>query len=751
MIISGQIERVPTKEKDIQEMNFEQTTKRSFTPNTHRTVQITPSSALAVKSPGVSSNDKADGFLGLFATVSNDKKSGKETTTTPLYLGNIDIDDLRRFQQFQELSGNPNDLEKYLQLQNSNTQKKDEGIVSRKQSGQQLRRSENRKMQNLNRRVGNNKDDDSEEKIEALQMLVKSNIQDSFENQNQLYLNQRVPISQTKSKQVSYVMPSGENLNIYKSQVEKPPQPPINNAQLQNSLPFLLQDPSQYKSQSILINPPNAAYVPYQSNTPNPISDRQSTLPFLDIPNSNQQSPIQNFVQSQQYTLPSQSQLQTNNFVFKGNSQSSFNANENLLNLNPASVYSKTYNQPGTKENLAPSQVNGLNGIYQNNSPQSNPLVNANDYAINPYINSQNEKSNFWETRANPVHAPKYSNKIETYQVNLPKENVISLTAPGNDMRRVGTNYNLDNSVLNQQTNLGQNMQSGGQFSIKDLDNQLRKAQEEQKLLQVQLNQLKNSGISPTMNIPKPQDGFAQFQGNKVSNNMGNTKQITTNSAYNKPFNTLDYQATRNSYPRKLSGFPMNFEDMINTGLSLAQQKKDNSYQNHNAQAKQVINPSKNNAQSQMTWNSQPYSQSNSNKQDVSNYPRGLQYGNLQSTYSKKQQQNTKFNPSTLISENKLNGKISRERLPDNFLGKKDISSNIIDTDQIHIIGPNCYIMTPKGFKSIGKAPNCTPTSSSGKSEKKLKLQKSLGNSGSIWDSLTSIPLVNNFAKTIGM
>ena len=111
--ISGQIERTPKKDEKVQKIMQEQTTKRSFSPNTHRSIQITPSSSIAIQSSNLNKNK--DGFLGLFATVSDDQKLGKETTTAPLYLGNIDIEDLRKFQQFQEISGHENDLQKYMQ------------------------------------------------------------------------------------------------------------------------------------------------------------------------------------------------------------------------------------------------------------------------------------------------------------------------------------------------------------------------------------------------------------------------------------------------------------------------------------------------------------------------------------------------------------------------------------------------------------------------------------------------------------
>ena len=78
---------------------------------------------------------------------------------------------------------------------------------------------------------------------------------------------------------------------------------------------------------------------------------------------------------------------------------------------------------------------------------------------------------------------------------------------------------------------------------------------------------------------------------------------------------------------------------------------------------------------------------------------------------------------------------------------------NSIDSEQIHIIGPNCYIMSKSGFKYVGKAPNCDAVDIKKnlreKGERRDRRQN--GRSGSIWDSIKSMPLVNKFAKSFGI
>jgi len=760
MDTQGQIERTPTEEDQAKGNIYEQTTKRSFKPNTHRTVQITPSSSVPVASSNT--NQNKDGFLGLFATVSNEPKFSKETTTAPLFLGNIDIEDLRKFQQFQEISGKSDDFQKYMQLQNTvdARERENKKRVSRKQVDQSHSGFRNKSVQKQNRRVSQPPVDDSEQKIEALQMLVSSNIQNSLENQKQLYMRQRGLNHQQMKNQMSLARPYAENLNIYNNQVEKPPQPPINNGQLQNGMPFLLQDPSQYKSQVIKINQPNHGFASYPSNTPNPINNLQSTLPFLDTPNiqpmNTKMAQSQNGVQPQlnHYTLQSQFKPQAkendNAFVFKDNSHKSTNQQQqSLYNFNQIQP---NYSYMPQQENPSVTQINNFNN-YNKNGVQPIPIAdsNLNQNLFNPFTKLEN--TNFWESRTNSIQPSSYSHNMNLGN-SMPDQNIQSITAQNNEQRRAGqetSNYHKDSYGFSQLVNGKSSGYDNNMFSIKDLDTQLKKAREEQKILQVQLNQLKNSGISPTLNGQTPKQSFLHLPVNQPSFNVGNTPRpkVSSNNAFNNPYQTQKYDDTRSNYPRKLSGFPMNFEDMINTGLSLAQQKKENSFENPPYHSLQAVIPRNLIPSSPTQWKSQQFPQTSPKKQAFSNFQSGVHLSNSQNTHKK--QQKTNFNPSKLISQNILESKLSQETLHDNFLGNKDISSNVIDTDQIHIIGPNCYVMTNVGFKSIGKAPYCSQTQTSEVSGKKINSKKSFSSSGSIWDSLTSIPLVNNFAKTIGI
>ena len=61
---------------------------------------------------------------------------------------------------------------------------------------------------------------------------------------------------------------------------------------------------------------------------------------------------------------------------------------------------------------------------------------------------------------------------------------------------------------------------------------------------------------------------------------------------------------------------------------------------------------------------------------------------------------------------------------------------NSLKTNSVHVFGQNCYIMTESGFELLGPARKC------------VKDRKS--NPRSIWDSLSSIPILNTFARTIG-
>ena len=84
-------------------------------------------------------------------------------------------------------------------------------------------------------------------------------------------------------------------------------------------------------------------------------------------------------------------------------------------------------------------------------------------------------------------------------------------------------------------------------------------------------------------------------------------------------------------------------------------------------------------------------------------------------------------NPNQLISSKSQNRNVKNPPKPE---------ATMASPDSFHVLGPNCYIKTETEFKLIGPASLC------------IKDRKS--NSKSIWDSLTSIPILNTFAKTIG-
>ena len=114
IVITGQIERTPKKDDILPDLLQELTTKMSFTPNTHRTIQLNPhtSSSVPVKSDG-------NGFLGLFATLSNDPAAALSSATkAPLYLGNIDMEELKKFHDFQEVQDSNSQIAQYLKLKN---------------------------------------------------------------------------------------------------------------------------------------------------------------------------------------------------------------------------------------------------------------------------------------------------------------------------------------------------------------------------------------------------------------------------------------------------------------------------------------------------------------------------------------------------------------------------------------------------------------------------------------------------------
>ena len=69
-------------------------------------------------------------------------------------------------------------------------------------------------LQNRRLDVDIDDDDDSEQKINALQLLVKNNIQESLQNQHKHLSGDLSP------NHMAYVVPSAEHLNMYNSQVE---------------------------------------------------------------------------------------------------------------------------------------------------------------------------------------------------------------------------------------------------------------------------------------------------------------------------------------------------------------------------------------------------------------------------------------------------------------------------------------------------------------------------------------------------
>ena len=141
------------------------------------------------------------------------------------------MDELKKFHNFDEVQNSNSNIAKYLKLKNllDSTKKQ----LRKKKTLSHSQASRNQLLQNRRLSI----EEDPDDKISALQMLVKNNIQESLR-------------SQTGTGQMSakYLVPHADNLNTYNSQVEKPG--PVT-GQLQH-LPFLMQDPNQY--QSIMIN-----------------------------------------------------------------------------------------------------------------------------------------------------------------------------------------------------------------------------------------------------------------------------------------------------------------------------------------------------------------------------------------------------------------------------------------------------------------------------------------------------------------
>ena len=149
-------------------------------------------------------------------------------STTPKYLGTLDLDDLEQFQKFQRRSnGDPQELKAFLTQMSSNKGFSKRMSRVQEETGMVKRKSPKRKDK---KRVSQPPPDDPDKKIEALQVLVTSNIQNSLAERRRQYLAQK-----------STPRPSpGRIHQIHtQEQVEKPPE--YNAAP---GLPFLVQEPA---------------------------------------------------------------------------------------------------------------------------------------------------------------------------------------------------------------------------------------------------------------------------------------------------------------------------------------------------------------------------------------------------------------------------------------------------------------------------------------------------------------------------
>ena len=279
MIFSGQIERTPKQDDRLPDLLQEVVTKRTFTPNTHRTIQLNPhtSSSVSDKSSG-----SGKGFLDLFATQSNNNLQLDSSTSLPDYLGNIDLEELKKYHDFSTVTESTSIVAKYLKLKDM--------MAKKKKLEEQKKNSRYDILTKLlqNRRL--DVEDDSDSKIDALKMLVKSNIEDSLKSQHSQLTGTKNDLG---GKHMAYAIPSVDNLNMFNSQVEKPIQSPVN-TDLQN-LPFLVQDSNHYQVPMVHAVSQSGSPIVH-SNTPNPfVSGLHSTLPFLDLnlkPQTASQSPV---------------------------------------------------------------------------------------------------------------------------------------------------------------------------------------------------------------------------------------------------------------------------------------------------------------------------------------------------------------------------------------------------------------------------------------------------------------------------
>lgn len=601
-MLSGQIERTPVEPQDDFIVVEDVTTKRTFNPSTHRSIRINPTTAIVDHSK---EGANPDGFLGLFATVNS---KAEMTSTTPKYLGTLDLDDLEQFKKFQRRSnGDPQELKAFLTQMSSNKGFSKRMSRVHEETGKVKRKSATRKEK---KRVSQPLDD-PDKKIEALQVLVTSNIQNSLAERRRQYLAQK-----------STPRPSpGRIHQIHtQEQVEKPPE--YNAAP---GLPFLVQEP------------PSLPFLP---------ANQQQSQEFNFVPSNNQG---QNYV-----LLPT--------------------ASPPIYGPTLPATYSFTAADSGTFQNLP------LSSIFSGNQ---------NSFAAAGDINRQ-----LAEARQEQAELQK---RLDQF-----------LVTPQKGFVQPNVNAGLSkNNFVTPNINIGQSHNSFVTPSFNPL-------------------QYQNSFVTPSTNIEQGYSNFIQpySQPNSYTQSAPDSGKFSfglQGSSENIPSVMTSNFNSRGDYPRTLNfGLPMNFEEMMNTGLSLAKQSqryKDNSQILPTSAPAVTAAPTKAPLNSAMqSWKLQQ---------------KRVDHSSM-SQKSKGNERFKDFRPSKTMKKTGQDKMHGYNRKP---------AVNTVDSDQIHIIGPNCYVMTGSGFKLVGASELCR--------EEKASMRRT--GPSSIWDSLTSLPIVNTFAKTLGM
>ena len=571
------------------------TTKRTFNPSTHRSIRINPTTAIIDHSKDGAANP--DGFLGLFATVNAKEEM---TSTTPKYLGTLDLEDLEKFQQFQRRSnGDPQQLKAFLSQMSSN-----QGFSKRmsrghdeNESGEKKPRRKEKKRVSVSQPV-----DDPDKKIEALQVLVTSNIQNSLAERRRQYLAQK---STPSPGGIHQVIHTGGLTR--QEQVEKPPE-----YNAGPGLPFLVQEPA-----------PSLPFLP---------ANQQQAQEFNYVPPNKAN---QNFVHLATPSPPIYGPtLPAATYSFTAADSGTFQAGQNLP---LSSIFSGSQNTfPAVDINRQLAEARQEKAELQKRldmflgNQQNQPSVKVGSNFVTPNINIGQSLNNFVTPGFSPVQ---YQNSFVT-----------------------------PSPIIDQGNNFVQSYSPQNHFALSDAESK------------------------------QPQYRFGS---------QGSSKDFDMTSTFN----------SRGDYPRSLNfGLPMNFEDMMNTGLSLAKQSQrlKEKVPRSPTSPPATLAPLKSGVQS---WKMQ---QTDGNRID----PAGTK---TQKSRSKERFQD--FRPSKKTSQH------------------KKPSVNTVDSSQIHIIGPNCYVMTNSGFKLVGEAELCR--------EGKTMVRRT--GPSSIWDSLKSLPIVNTFAKTLGM